>query len=292
MKMTADLKNKDLYLVIGGDSFIGRRLRIHIIGEHKPVLWTSKRKESSSNMYLNLDQEKIVWEPPYGVKAAFFCAAKTSILECEKNPEETRKVNVKNTLKIIKMLCERSIPVVYLSSSLVFDGETCYPDESAKTSPVTEYGYQKSLVEKELINMGAAHNVVRLSKVISNDYPLFQNWVSRLKQQKEIEAFCDYYFSPLSVGFVSRILFDIARLQKGGVWHISGNRAVSYYEAALALAETIGVPSKLVVKRHAEKLLDKVFLSPSTVLKCSRLESWFGIFAPDVMKTIKNTLKP
>jgi dTDP-4-dehydrorhamnose reductase len=290
--MTADLKNKDLYLVIGGDSFIGRRLRIHIIGEHKPVLWTSKRKESSSNMYLNLDQEKIVWEPPYGVKAAFFCAAKTSILECEKNPEETRKVNVKNTLKIIKMLCERSIPVVYLSSSLVFDGETCYPDESAKTSPVTEYGYQKSLVEKELINMGPAHNVVRLSKVISNDYPLFQNWVSRLKQQKEIEAFCDYYFSPLSVGFVSRILFDIARLQKGGVWHISGNRAVSYYEAALALAETIGVPSKLVVKRHAEKLLDKVFLSPSTVLKCSRLESWFGIFAPDVMKTIKNTLKP
>lgn len=285
------MEENNSYLIIGGDSFIGRALRDHIIKEKKPVFWTTKRKIASKNRFLDLASDRIVWKPPPEVKAAFFCAAVTSILECEKKPEETRKINVDNTLKIIRILNERSIPIVYLSSSLVFNGEDCYPDESADTSPVTEYGYQKNLMEKELINLNPAHTIVRLSKVISENFPLFEIWIKKLKQKKEIEAFGDYYFSPVSVGYVARVLFDIARGQKGGVWHISGNRAVSYYEAALVIAEEIGVSSRLVVEKSAREVLDNALLSQLTVLKCSRLESCFGVSAPEVMETIKKAVK-
>ncbi len=276
------------YLVIGGDGFVGKQLRSHIIGEGHSVLWTSKKKGTPKDQYLDLCAESITWEPPDGIKAAFFCAGKTSILECEKNPDETGKVNVENTLRIMDRLEHKAIPVVYLSTSLVFNGEINYPDEFCKTSPVTVYGLQKDQVEKELLNLSPIHSVVRLSKVISSEYPLFQTWISKLKQEKEIEAFCDYYFSPVAVETVVRRLLDIAELEKGGIWHVSGDKAISYYHAALTLAESIGASSNLVIKRYAEKTLDKIFFSPITVLNCTMMKDYFGFSAPSVENTLKD----
>ena len=131
--------------LIIGNGLIGRLLSFRL---GCPVL---TRKE--------LDLSKDSWEIPEH-DTAYICAGETSTLRCEENPEETRLVNVTNTIKLARRLNN----VVWLSSERVFDGATPYRKITDKLCPTTEYGRQKAETEKELLKMGAT--VIRLSKVL------------------------------------------------------------------------------------------------------------------------------
>ncbi len=277
------------YLIIGGDSTIGRQLARILKKLQQPFICTSRKKNiyEGNSLFLDLRDNLDGWEPPQRLKAVFFCAAITSMEFCEKEVSISRLVNVVNTVKLIKKLSQSETPVIFLSSNQVFDGLSSYPDEKALTSPQTEYGHQKRNVEEAIEEIKINHSIVRVTKVINNNYKLFDNWISCLKQGIPIDAFVDYYFSPVPINTLGNILIQIAESKEGGVWHVSGNKDISYYDAALLIAKSVGADTALVKSTIVRDKLKNFYLPPSTALKCDRIGLSLGIWPPDVMATIK-----
>jgi nucleoside-diphosphate-sugar epimerase len=108
--------NIQQYLIVGGDSMIGRYLYNRLKKHGEQVLYTTRRKSvhKDSAVYLDLENNIETWMPPKGITTAFFCAAKTSITFCERHANESRKTNVVNTVKIIEKLSQKGIFVVFI----------------------------------------------------------------------------------------------------------------------------------------------------------------------------------
>lgn len=127
-------------IVIGGDSFIGKRLREMLAARGDEVQWTSRRGDG-----LYFDMLQPISLPDCDV--AYLCAAATKFIDCESSAEAYR-VNVDAPIAIARKLNGK---LVYLSS------------EAVERALHTNYGMHKALAENALLSMGGAV-IARLGK--------------------------------------------------------------------------------------------------------------------------------
>ncbi|KKN78459.1 hypothetical protein LCGC14_0349910 [marine sediment metagenome] len=186
------------------------------------------------------------WDLPES-DVAYICAAETSTEKCERYPEETRRINVDGTIRLAEKLKGF---VVWLSSERVFDGSKASRNVNDAVCPTTEYGRQKAGIERILLDMGVT--VIRLSKVLGYDVPLFEGWITDLKGGRTIYPYSNMSMSPMSVHFVSDILYKIGRDRMGGLLQVSGDSDLTYDRIAYHFANYIGVDLSLVNPVEAE----------------------------------------
>jgi len=274
-------------LIIGGDSNIGKRLSILYKSHGLNVITTSRKQESvnQNNFFLDLSQDISKWEiPSFNIKIVFFCASITSIDFCNKNPDYTKLVNVINTVLLIKKIAKLGVYIVYISSNSVFDGNTPFAKGNDFRNPKTEYGKQKVLVENEVSKLGDNIGLVRVSKVLFNNIPLFNNWISELKKGNEIKAYSDMYFSPISLDFFIQTLFKITQMKLSDIIQISASDQISYFDAIMYLTKKYQLNEKLITTRSYKQ--DGISFSPSySTLDCSRLIN-LGILMPNSYESL------
>ena len=126
-------------LVVGGDSLVGSELQVHCRKLGWTVEATSRRTATAGAVFLDLGDPDFTPLQRATYDVAFVCAAVTSMQVCQSDPARSRRINVDNTLDLMRRLADRGIHLVFLSSSQVFDGETPMPDEAAPTAPKNEY---------------------------------------------------------------------------------------------------------------------------------------------------------
>lgn len=231
-------------LIIGYDSKIGKALYKYLRGKGEDVIGTTRRAGSVDGL-LFLDMESPDLNFPLA-DSAVFCAGITSQQKCEEQPGFTRLINVENTLRVAEALHRNGTFLVFLSSDKAI-------------SRACEYGRQKSDAEDGFISMGGA--VVRLGKVITPDMPLFMKWIEGWENGLRAEAFSDLYFSPIDPDSVLSLIFNAVTRKIPGIFGISAS-AISYYEAALIGARTLGFSENLVKPTHVPKEMSN-FLSPN-----------------------------
>ena len=274
-------------LIIGGDSNIGKRLCVLYKSHGLNVITTTRKQESvnQNNIFLDLSQDTSKWEvPSFNIKIAFFCASITSIDFCNKNPDYTKLVNVINTVSLIKKITKLGVYIIYISSNTVFDGNTPFAKGNDFRNPKTEYGKQKVLVENEISKLGDNIGIVRVSKVLSNSIPLFNNWISELKKGNEIRAYNDMYFSPISFDFFIESLFMITQMKLSDIIQISASNQISYFDAIMYLSKKYQINESLIITRSYKQ--DDINFSPNyTTLDCSRLIN-LGILMPNSYESL------
>ena len=221
-------------LVIG-NGLIGSHLYARLKRTTDKVIMTSREE---------IDLSRDDWNLPR-CEVAYICAAETSTLKCEEFPEETRKINVTNTIKLAEKL-NRSDKIVWLSSERVFDGTRPYITLGDEVCPTTEYGRQKAEAEKRLLKMGVT--VIRLSKVLGWDVSLFEGWIKDLKEGKTIYPYSNVSMSPLPVSLVAEV---IARVE--GFFQLSAGRDLAYSQVAYFMALYLGVDINLVQPIEAKE---------------------------------------
>lgn len=232
--------------IIGADSLIGGALRDYYLHHRIPHLTTSRRLESTS-IALDLSDSPEKWKLPGEFDGVvYFCAAQTGVRLCEENPSATSYINVTATVELSRILLERGAHVVFLSSNLVFDGTKPFYSPKDHCSPTTEYGRQKHRAESTLLQLSKNVTVVRLTKVVHPGMPLFCRWKSDLSDHKIIHPYLDVKFSPVLLDFTRDALVKIGDSRPGGIIHLSGDRDLSYADAALVLAQTLGVEENLI----------------------------------------------
>lgn len=278
-------------LIVGADSLIGGALlkRLELAGER--VAGSSRRKGPGAigNIHLDLADPDLDSIPK--VRAAVVLAGISRVDACASDPEGTARVNVDGVTATLNKLIETGAYVVYVSTSQVFGGAIGRPGENAPVTPATEYGRQRSEVERRILGKrGVA--VLRLTKVIESSYPLMSGWVEELGRGHEIHPFSDMTMAPVSLAGVVSVLRFLLDAKPEGVFHFSGAYDISYAEAARIGAESLGI-SPSFVKPALSPPYPSTSGKPSagTALGCGRIGMEMGMEPLDVRTLVASSFR-
>ncbi len=279
-------RGEHLWFVVGADSAIGNELMRSCADAGISCIGTTRRHDShTSATHLDLATDPSAWTIPQGIDVAFLCAAITSIDTCQRKPEETRRVNVEQTLSLARMLKERGAHVVFLSTNQVFDGSVTRQKSDAPTQSLTEYGCQKAAVEQELLSTGNA-TIARFTKVVGSEMKLLHTWAAALRRQEVIAPFEDMVMSPVPLRFAAEVLQRIGERKPGRIVQISGERDITYAEVARRLASRVGVSDALVRPVSIESAgINRAAAPRNTTLDTTNLAQ-LGLLAPSVWDTM------
>jgi dTDP-4-dehydrorhamnose reductase len=245
-----------MYIIIGGDSVVGKALAEYWLKNKIPFQSSTRHKEFQSEKRPFIDLTKTrTFENLLPQENAVICAAITDMGLCEKNSEETRVINVSATIKLIKRLNSNKTHIVFLSTNQVFDGKKAYQNPYAPRNPISEYGKQKAQVEEFIENIPNAC-IIRLTKVIHPELELLKKWKHSIADRKEIYAFVDMTLSPINIDEVVKKIDTLVRHKATGVYQVSGVRDLTYYEFAQNFAINNGLSIEIVKKDYWKSKLE------------------------------------
>jgi dTDP-4-dehydrorhamnose reductase len=285
-----------MFLIVGGDSEIGRGAAAHLRHRDR-VLTTTRRADAGGDDRITLDlaADLTDWEPPAGIDAACICAAAARLADCAKDPQASARVNVTGTLALAERLLARDVFVLFLSTNQVFDGRTPHTPADAPTAPVSEYGRQKARAEAALrthMQRGAPVAILRLAKVVSRETALLRDWTAALAAGEPIRAFRDMTMAPVARETVAAAVETLMRARAPGVFQLTGPRDVAYTEVGAFLAERLGARSSLVGHASAaEAGLPSGATPAHTTLDSSALREQYGIAPPDAWAVLDGALR-
>ena len=281
--------SRPVTLVVGANGFIGSALTDHLERAGERVVGTTNHASSTGTKlaYLDLLDAPSRWEIPTSAGIAAICAGVSKLGVCSEKPELSHRVNVDGVLRLAERLVEEGVFIVYLSTDKVFDGSIPHRAPDSPYSPVTEYGRQKSLAEQGLGRMGDAVAIVRLSKVLGPPLKLFPSWIRALRSGDSIHPFSDMTLAPVPLSCVLKVLELVGRHRLPGIFQVSGQEDITYAEAAVLGAKSLGLDVSLVEPIRASEAGLSFPVSKYTTLNTERLKSTFGFSPPDAKWTIE-----
>ncbi len=188
----------------------------------------------------NLKQLFIEIEPDAVIHAA--AAANTSY--CQINQKESHRINVDTSINIAGLCMKWNIPLVFVSTDMVFDGLNAPYEEEDPVCPVNVYGEQKVLAEEEMIKRYPEITICRTSIMFGYHPEGLKNWfqknVESMRMRRDVQLFVDEYRTFLSVRkAVSGLLLAIG--SKSGILHLSGDERVSRYDFARIVTRVFNI---------------------------------------------------
>ena len=162
------------------------------------------------------------------------CAAWTAVDAAEDNQEVCHKVNVDGTANIAKMCGKLDIPMVYISTDYVFDGQGTRPWEpDDERHPLNVYGqtkYEGELAVEELVEK---FFTVRIAWVFGVNGKNFIKTMLRIgKERGAASVVDDQIGSPTYTYDLARLLVDMIQTDKYGRYHATNEGLCSWYEFA------------------------------------------------------------
>ncbi|MEM1445113.1 MAG: sugar nucleotide-binding protein [Planctomycetota bacterium] len=235
-------------VIIGGDSTIGQALAREAHRRGVSLLRTSRRDSADPDI-INLDLSDVsaidalsMPSPPCRV---YVLAAATSLRVCEEHPRETARVNVDAVTRLAHRAAAIGATPVMVSTNLVFDGTQAKVSAEAAPNPKTAYGQQKARAERAVREVDGV--VIRPTKVLPPEPPLLAGWREALRRGERVQAFTDLWFAPVPITALVNSLLEA----NPGIHHLSGKHDMSYYEAALHIAQRVDADPGLVVPAKA-----------------------------------------
>lgn len=277
-------------MIIGADGLIGQALVAHLIRAGESVWETTRRPETVSGrrLFLDLAEDVSSWHPPDRISVAYLCAAVSSLERCRKEPVQSAVVNVQNTVVLAKTLVERGVFVVFPSTNLVYDGSAPFRKADDPVCPRTEYGRQKAAAEKQLSTLGDSVAIVRFTKVIGPDMPLFKGWIQALRNGETIHPFSDMVLAPVPLPFAVEVLHRVGKMRLPGILQVSGEKDITYEQMARYIARRLGVNSDRVQPLSWQEAGLQPEAAPThTTLDTTRLRVECGMKPPDVWLAVE-----
>jgi dTDP-4-dehydrorhamnose reductase len=165
------------------------------------------------------------------------CAALTQSPACQANPALARKLNVDITALLASLAAE--IPLIFLSTDLVFDGKVGNYDESAQPNPLGVYAQSKVAAE-QVVLANPKHTVIRTSLnggVSPTGDRGFNEQIRRAwRAGQTLKLFADEFRSPIPAEVTAQVIWELAALNKPGLYHVAGSERLSRWQIGQLLA--------------------------------------------------------
>ena len=182
--------------------------------------------------------------------AVIHTAAKSDPNFCQINKTESHKVNVDVPITIAKLCADDSIPCVFTSTDLVFNGLNAHYREEDTVCPVNIYGEQKVSAEEGMLKYYPGIAICRMSLMFGASWPgaksFIQPMIAAMREGKELRLFVDEFRTPVSAkAAVSGILSALEKVR--GLIHLGGVERISRYDFGRLLMNILDIQTARVL---------------------------------------------
>jgi len=187
--------------------------------------------------------------------AVINCAAWTDVDGAEANEPEATALNGAAAGNVATAAQRTGAFVVQVSTDYVFDGTGSAPyTESAATNPQSAYGRSKLAGERAVaVAAPGAHAIVRTAWLFGAHGGNFVATMLRLAEDRDrLSVVDDQVGCPTFTGHLARALVRIAEERLGGLRHVAGAGACSWYDLAAATFAATGAEVELTRGRTAD----------------------------------------
>uniref|UniRef100_UPI004048BCAF SDR family oxidoreductase n=1 Tax=Algoriphagus sp. TaxID=1872435 RepID=UPI004048BCAF len=279
-------------LLIGKESGIGFLLASRLKKEGFEIITTSRRRENSDSIYLDLlDVDSFLKNAPI-VDFVIILAAISKFRECRDNFYEANIINSEAPVKIAYHYSQFGAKIIFLSTSAVFDGKSPNVSPLKPQNARSEYGKMKASAEQALLRTSGNICILRFSKVIIEERNIFSKWRNQLVNGEVITCFKDQYISPFDSNLACDILVLLVKKFKNGIFQFSANFDMSYYEIAIELSKLLNIDKKKIKPILAiENQIYHEDIFRYTSLDSTRVLNEFDISAPLPIDFLDNLIK-
>ncbi len=174
----------------------------------------------------------------------FHLAAETNVDKCQLNKEHAFETNFKGTENIALASKELGIPMVYVSTAAVFDGEKLDGyTELDKPGPISIYGDSKLRGELAVASLLDKYYIVRAGWMIGGhkkDKKFVWKIIQLFNTSKKISVVTDKIGSPTFTKDFSKGLLAISKTGKYGIYHCANKGICSRFDIARKVVEYLG----------------------------------------------------
>lgn len=177
----------------------------------------------------------------------YHCGAWTAVDLAESEIQKCRKTNVDGTKYITEACSKLSIPILYVSTDYVFNGDGQKPWEIDDiTDPVNEYGLSKRDGEI-IVSKYPKHFIVRISWVFGiNGKNFIKTMLSLAKKTDTVRVVNDQIGALTYTRDLSPLLIDITEKGHYGTYHAHNEGFCSWYNVAIKIFELSDIRMKII----------------------------------------------
>lgn len=222
------------YLITGGTGQLGYDIIKELINRNEKDYLAPSSKEMDITNQKQVENIILNYKPDI----IFHCAAYTAVDKAEEDKENCYNINVNGTKNIVSVAEKINAKVVYISTDYVFDGtkEGIYEIDD-KTNPINYYGYTK-LMGEEVVKKLKDYLIVRISWVFGiNGKNFIKTMLSLADTKDEISVVSDQIGSPTYTEDLSKLLLDMIKENKQGLYFATNEEYCSWYEFAKYIFE-------------------------------------------------------
>jgi dTDP-4-dehydrorhamnose reductase len=196
--------------------------------------------------------------------AVIHCAAWTAVdaAEDDDKKEKVHLVNAEGTKNIANVCKQLDIPMMYISTDYVFDGqgETPWQPDCKAYAPLNVYGESKLAGELAVSELLSKYFIVRIAWVFGiNGKNFIKTMLNVAKTHDHIKVVNDQIGTPTYTYDLARLLVDMIETDKYGYYHATNEGGyISWYDFTkeiFAQAEAMG---------HEEYSESRVTVTPVT----------------------------
>jgi dTDP-4-dehydrorhamnose reductase len=221
----------------------------------------------------------------------FHLAAETDVDKCELQKDHAFEVNAKGTRNIASACKKKKIPLVYISTGAVFNGQKIEGfTELDMPAPLSVYGKSKLEGEKIIQDMLGEYFIIRAGWMIGGyqkDKKFVWKIIQLLKTKKEIPVVTDKIGSPTFTGDFSKGILAIVNYGTHGVYHCVNEGICSRYEIARKIAEYLHKEDVVLIPVTSEAFPLPAPRGASEALVNYKLKN----LGMDLMRTWQDALK-
>ncbi|MBG9553691.1 MAG: dTDP-4-dehydrorhamnose reductase [Bacillota bacterium] len=179
--------------------------------------------------------------------AIIHCAAYTAVDKAEDDKDTCNLVNVDGTNNLAEVAKEINAKFMYISTDYVFNGEGEKAfKETDEPSPIGQYGRSKLDGEKVVKQLLDKWFIVRISWVFGINGNNFVKTMLRLAETRnELNVVGDQFGSPTYTSDLAKLLIDMIKTDKYGIYHVSNEGFCSWAEFAQEIFRQANIKVKV-----------------------------------------------
>jgi UDP-glucose 4-epimerase len=276
--------------ITGGTGFIGIHLCKKLLELNHNVTVYDNFSNSSQISFLSLIDRKVnlitgdildsskLEHSMNNHDVVIHLAAKISVSQSIKNPQETFDVNVCGTQNVLESCTKNDIPkIIAISTAAVYQNvsEKMILDETSSVHPLSPYGESKLEMEKKIINFSSKHKIDAIILRLFNVYGIGQSpeyagvitkFLSDIENNLSLTVFGD---GSQTRDFVSvhdvidSIILSLYSDNVSGIYNIGSGKSISILDLAKLMIKQSGKNLKIIFQkpRTGEIQFSRTFIS-------------------------------
>lgn len=227
--------------VTGATGLIGSRIIELLNNEFTFIPFSSADLDITNQEHVNEKLNSIEYD------ILLHLAAYTNVDKAEVEKDTAYNLNVNGTKHLFTVTKKRGKKFIYISTDFVFDGKNPPYYEDSEPNPIGYYGQTK--YEGEQLIKGNAM-IIRPSYPFRKEFEKKQDFVrtirSLLEQGKELQMVTDSLITPTFIDDIALALKYLFNNFTPEIFHITGTRSLSPYDAGIAIAKAFKLDEKLI----------------------------------------------